>query len=136
MTTYEKAALEVVGMYDSIKPLDLEEFWEKAVSKYTASRNSIKKGCPKGAFLGLCEEGLVKGIPAGSYTKNHGKQWNKMYALTAVKLLENSPDKIFDEMGLWRQVLDNLHFEYKNPQDQIKIVLILWNSLLIKRKLK
>lgn len=31
---------------------------------------SQRKGCPKGVYLGLCEEGLVKGIPKGKYTKS------------------------------------------------------------------
>jgi hypothetical protein len=43
-----------------------------------------KKGCPRGAFLGLCEEGLVKGIPAGNYTTSKD---NKAYAVRAAELL-------------------------------------------------
>jgi hypothetical protein len=39
--------------------------WESAMEKlYPTSAAARKKGCPRGAFLGLCEEGLVKGIPA------------------------------------------------------------------------
>jgi hypothetical protein len=40
--------------------------WESAMEKlYPTSEAARKKGCPRGAYLGLCEEGLVKGIPAG-----------------------------------------------------------------------
>jgi len=135
MTIYENAAKEAIKMYRDGSSLDLEEIWENAVSKFTTSKNSIIKGCPKGAFLGLCEEGLINGIPAGCYTRNSGKQMNKMYALTAVELLESSPNEIFNEMDLWRQVLDNLDYEYKQPQDQMKIVLVLWNNQLINRNM-
>ena len=34
----------------------------------------------RGAFLGLCEEGLVKGIPAGKYSASKD---NKQYAVRA-----------------------------------------------------
>jgi hypothetical protein len=43
--------------------------WDRAMEiLYPTSPSARKKGCPRGAFLGLCEEGLVKGIPAGDYT--------------------------------------------------------------------
>jgi hypothetical protein len=39
--------------------------WDSAMETlYPTSPTARKKGCPRGAFLGLCEEGLVKGIPA------------------------------------------------------------------------
>ena len=40
---------------------------ERTFGKGTAL---AKKGCPKGTFLGLCEEGLIKDIPKGQYTKS------------------------------------------------------------------
>lgn len=37
--------------------------YEKAVEEvFPNSKSSQEKSCPKNAFLGLCEEGLVKGI--------------------------------------------------------------------------
>src|ERR1035437_4789293 len=37
--------------------------WESAMmTLYPTSSSARKKGCPRGAFLGLCEEGLVRGI--------------------------------------------------------------------------
>lgn len=131
MTLYESSALEAIRMYDSKKPLDLEEIWKNAVSEFTSSMSSINKGCPKGAFLGLCEEGLVKGIPAGCYTRNHGIQVNKMYAIKAVAILKSNPNVTFNDRELWREVLDFLGIPDKQPQAQMKIVLILWNNKLI-----
>jgi hypothetical protein len=59
--------------------------WETAMEKlYPTSAAARKKGCPRGAFLGLCEEGLVKGIPAGHYKASRD---DKAYAVRAVALL-------------------------------------------------
>src|ERR1035437_6236410 len=59
--------------------------WENAMERlYPTSPAARKKGCPRGAFLGLCEEGLVKGIPAGRYTSSKD---NKVYAVRAAAML-------------------------------------------------
>ena len=39
------------------------------------------KGCPKNAFLGLCEEGLVVDIEKGYYTERSTSHKNKDYAI-------------------------------------------------------
>jgi hypothetical protein len=56
-----------------------------------------KKGCPKGTFLGLCEEGLVKGIPKGNYTKSVK---NKKYAIKAVTVLKQNKHTTFSPKEL------------------------------------
>ena len=39
--------------------------WEEAMKRlYLTSPTARKKGCPRGAFLGLCEEGLFRRILA------------------------------------------------------------------------
>ena len=59
--------------------------WESAMEKlYPTSAAARKKGCPRGAFLGLGEEGLVMGIPAGPYKASRE---DKAYAVRAVALL-------------------------------------------------
>ena len=55
--------------------------WRRSIP---TSVSAQKKGCPRGAFLGLCEDGLVKGIPAGNYTVSKD---NKAYAVRAAELL-------------------------------------------------
>ena len=65
---YGQAALIASGQSKSgtINPV---ENWEAAMLQvYPTSIAARKKGSPRGAFLGLCEEGLVKGIPPGRYT--------------------------------------------------------------------
>ncbi|MFA4859721.1 MAG: hypothetical protein WC598_03095 [Methanoregula sp.] len=47
--------------------------WELAISKLVKNDPSewvMKKGCPRAAFLSLCEEGLVRGVDCGKYTRS------------------------------------------------------------------
>ena len=58
------------------------EAWEAAVVGVFANRRSAQqKGCPRAAYLGLCGDGAVAGIPPGHYCRP-GK--NRGYALEAV----------------------------------------------------
>jgi len=62
---YGEAALMAVRQAGSTD-ITPEERWEASMQKlYPTSPAARNKDCPRGAFLGLCEEGLVKGIPAG-----------------------------------------------------------------------
>jgi hypothetical protein len=94
---------------------------------YPTSQSARKKGCPRGAFLGLCEEGLVKGIPAGHYTASRD---NKDYAVRAAGLLTEGKQN-WSTSSLWRAVADDPE---KAHNGQIDIVLALWNNDLIVHK--
>jgi hypothetical protein len=102
--------------------------WQSAVEKvYPTSVTAQKKGCPRGAFLGLCEEGLVKGIPAGQYTTSKD---NKAYVVRAAELLIEGKQK-WSISELWRAVADDPE---KAHNSQMDIVLALWKNGLIVRK--
>ncbi len=99
--------------------------WESAMEKlYPTSAAARKKGCPRGAYLGLCEEGLVKGIPAGRYTASKD---NKAYAVRAVALLTEGT-QLRSTSALWRAVTDGTE---KAHNSQMDVVLALWNNDLI-----
>jgi hypothetical protein len=102
--------------------------WNSAMDTlYPTSHAARKKGCPRGAFLGLCEGGLVKGIPAGRYTSSKD---NKDYAVRAAALLiEGKQD--WSTSALWRAVTDDPE---KVHNGQMDVVLALWNNDLIVRK--
>jgi hypothetical protein len=106
-----------------------EKRWQSAVEKlYPTSVSAQKKGCPRGAFLGLCEEGLVKGIPAGNYTVSKD---NKAYAVQAANLLSEGSRK-WSISELWRAVSPDPE---KAHNSQIDVVLALWKNGLIVRKI-
>ena len=102
--------------------------WERAMEQlYPTSPTARKKGSPRGAFLGLCEEGLVKGIPAGRYAASRD---NKAYAVQAAALLAERT-QTWSIGSLWRAVTDDPE---KMHNSQMDIVLALWKNSLIVSK--
>jgi len=61
---YGQVAVDAVGIYQT-QIQDMLKAWSRALSQ-----NKLPdKSCPRVAFLGLCEDGYVIGIPRGSYIK-------------------------------------------------------------------
>jgi len=91
---------------------------------YPTSPTSRKKASPRGAFLGLCEEGLVKGIPPGHYAAT---KENKDYAVRAVALLAEGT-KTWSTNALWLAVANDPEKQHRSQMD---IVMALWKNNLI-----
>lgn len=126
MGSYGKAALKAVKLHTSGKAKSPSDAWEKATIKmFGQGTSSQKKGCPRNAFLGLCEEGLVKGIPSGNYTMS---KKNKEYAIKAVKILQGAPKLSSNSKTLWNKVIKG---GQKVHNQQMDIVIALWNNNLI-----
>ncbi|MFA5267957.1 MAG: hypothetical protein WC379_08290 [Methanoregula sp.] len=102
--------------------------WDVAIAKLSKRESSewvMKKGCPRATFLSLCEEGLIRGVECGKYTRSTK---NKKYALNAVKELgQNS--KSLTQLELWRKIGNQLAHSC-----QMDVVLSLWNNDLIVKK--
>jgi hypothetical protein len=99
--------------------------WESAMKRlYPTSPAARKKGCPRGAFLGLCEDGLVKGLPADHYTASKD---NKAYAVHAAALLTEGTQS-WSISALWQAVTNDPE---KTHNSQMDIVLALWKNDLI-----
>jgi len=94
---------------------------------YPTSPAAQGKIRPRGAFLGLCEEGLVKGIPAGQYTASKD---DKAYAVRAAALLAEGTQK-WSRSTLWQAVTNDPE---KVHNSQMDVVLALWKNGLIVRK--
>ncbi len=58
------------------------------------------KGCPRAAFLGLCEAGAVVGIKPGKYGAPRNNK-NARYTLNALGILKASPIAGYDKQELW-----------------------------------
>jgi hypothetical protein len=124
---YGEAALMAARNMSSTD-IDPSTRWENAMTTlYPTSPAARKKGGPRGAFLGLCEAGFVKGIPAGHYTASAD---NKAYAVRAAALLIEGKQN-WPTSALWRAVEDN---PAKTHSGQMDIVLALWKNDLIVRK--
>ncbi len=103
--------------------------WKTATKRqFPTQKSAREKGCPRAAYLGLCEEGIVSGVARGNYTRS---VLNKQYALEAVQLLCSDPSLASDKNRLWKKTLKG---EDKTENDQMDVVLTLWRNHLIKCK--
>ena len=110
-----------------------DEAWRTVASDVFASAPQARvKACPREAFLGLCQAGLIRGVPANSCTQA-SRSPNRVYATTAVRLLVADPDLSQGSKAVfWRRVMKELGTDAKKkPNDQLDVVLSLWERRLI-----
>jgi len=125
MNQFGEMAIRAVELFNSRKVNTPKDAWEEAANKVIASRSVRMKGCPKNAFLALCSEGKIRGIPAGNYTRSRK---NREYALEALKILSNYPE-FNNRLGLWKGVLQTLgESEEKKHNGQMDVVIALWST--------
>jgi hypothetical protein len=129
MNKYGAIAVEAAELVRAGKCRSATEAWETvATAAFPDQVASQDKGCPRGAFLGLCEEGLVLGVSAQRATR---PRKNKEYALAAVWLLQAEP--VLAEEGataLWDRVMGGRE---KDHNSQMDVVLALWHAGLLNR---
>jgi hypothetical protein len=116
---YGDVAVMVAGQTNSDEWQPKEQWESAAATLFPNSPTSQRKACPKGAFLGLCEEGLVRGIPPGRYTSSKD---NKGYAIRAVKLLRDGHAST-QPQELWSAVVNGAQ---KAHNSQMDVVIALW----------
>ncbi len=119
---YGETAIKAVEIYTTT--LCPKEAWKQAAKEKMSSPSAQVKGCPKSAFLGLCETGFVKGIPKGNYTLS---KKNKTYAIDAINILKEKKDTYSSAIKLW-EVISNNTISHNSQMD---VVLALWNNKLI-----
>jgi hypothetical protein len=99
------------------------EAWEQAtIELFGVGTPAQKKGCPKGAFLGLCQAGYIAGVPRGEYGRGVK---NKGYAVAAAELLARKPALAADWGELWRRTLGGAA---KQHNSQMHVVIALWKK--------
>ncbi|WP_406698415.1 DUF6979 family protein [Singulisphaera sp. Ch08] len=103
------------------------EAWERAAQTVFPHSTSLReKGCPRSAYLGLCEDGFIVSVPSGKYTRS---QDNKRYALHAVELLASEPSLAnASPRALWERVMGG---QKKSYNSQMDVVIALWQNGLI-----
>lgn len=126
MGKYGDAAIIATETLQSGKHNSPREAWNSAVSQVFPTKSSQDKGCPRGAFLGLCETGLIKGVPAGEYCKSIK---NKEYAIAALDILKANPRATHTEQELWELVMKGVN---KRSNHQMDVVLSLYENGMIK----
>lgn len=134
MNRYGDVAVRVVELILNESKSEPLIAWNSTASEMFGKGTwAQKKGCPKNAFLGLCEAGLVKGIMKGNYAERSGLQKNKNYAIQAVLVLRVRPELAEDKLGLWRAVMNG---EQMSHNSQMDVVIALWiNDLIVSREM-
>jgi len=126
MGKYGNAAVMAAKLYREGLASSPNNAWELAMIKiFPSSKSSQVKGCPRGAFLGLCESGAISGIPEGTYCR---AEKNKGYVLKALGLLRKEPHLSHNAETLWHRVMEG---EKKVPNHQMDVVSAIWNAGLI-----
>lgn len=129
MNRYGEVAVNAVHFMLSGEDVHPLIAWKKAAAEAFGEGTWAQlKGCPKNAFLGLCEEGLVQGIVIGNYVEKSGLEKNKGYAVQAVQILRDKPELAAEKLRLWREVMNGNEMSHNSQMD---VVLSLWNNNLI-----
>jgi hypothetical protein len=119
---YGDAALRTIEIIKESVVNDPMIAWNQATTEIFGKGTSGQmKGCPKNAFIGLCEAGLVKGV---RFDRNSQSK-NKGYAINAIHLLKEDPSLVNDTNKLWNKVLKG---ETKVHNAQMDVVIALWKN--------
>ena len=101
-----------------------EDAWNSTTRRlFPGKPDAQNKLCPKAAFLGLCEKGIVLGVPEGSYTNSFQ---NKAYAVRALEYIRRTGKVNITEQELWKIIEPNKTHNY-----QMSVVLALVRNNLI-----
>lgn len=122
---YGAAAEETAKVILRHSSKEIRSEWDKTMNKtFPEQPSSRSKACPRIAFLGLCEDGLVKGIAKGSYGVKD-KSINKKYAIDAAFLILNGGEA--NRSYLWKKVAP----EGKSHNSQMDVVIALSEAGLL-----
>jgi hypothetical protein len=124
MGVYGGAAIKAVEYIRSGDYPDPRDAWKEAIREETGSKATEGKPCPRCAFLGLCECGLVRGVRPGNYTYS---RVNKRYAVDAIRMLRVSEKKL-RRADVWARVAPGI-----TEGGQMDVVFALWEDGLIVR---
>lgn len=126
MGQYGETAVRAVSLYTRGKASSIVDAWEITGREILHTESTQTKNCPRTTFLGICESGIVTGVPAGEYNKRLSE--NKQYGLKAIALLRYHPELATDEALLWKKI-GNAAIKQNG---QMEVVIALWQNGLVK----
>jgi len=127
MGIYGKAAILATDSFVGSKASSPSEAWRSAVRRFSAKLSSQTKVCPRHAYLGRCEAGIISGIPPGKYGAP-SKNKNGQYALQAYRVLKSEPGMSVNKAALWARAVSP---ESKKENGQMDVVISLWNKRML-----
>lgn len=112
-----------------------QEAWTAALGAEYSGRqlqNQLRHTCPKWAFSGLCQDGELVGVAAGSAPMAVERE-SARYAREVLTVLRREPALAADKPELKRRVFGQRGEDgYRTPNDEVEVVLALWGSGLIR----
>jgi hypothetical protein len=125
MGQYSRVATRAAQLLEQKVESNPEQAWARAAKEIILkSKKSQEKCCPKLAFIGLCEKGLIQGFE-GSPEATPNRQ-NKKYAIKAVEILQQHGNINKDE--LWDIVTDEFGKVGLRHNGQMDVVVALWEK--------
>lgn len=126
MNKYGLAAIRAIELFRTGRASSPVAAWDTAVSEvFPRSPSARKKGCPRGAFLGLCGQGLIASVPKGNYSRSTR---SAAYAIAAVETLRGQPALIADAKALWTAVGGAT----RRHNSELDVVTALWTGGLLR----
>lgn len=120
MNKYNQAAIKAVELMHKDLYHSPIEAWEIATAEVFGEGTwGAKKGCPKNAFLGLCEEGYIKGISSGVYNLRKDSK-NKRYVVKAASIIKEQPDLLNNKKELWNLVTEGNRISHNYQLDVLE----------------
>jgi hypothetical protein len=126
MGQYGDAAVLATQYYLQGKQRSPRDAWNSAIKEFSASEESRRKVCPRDAYLGLCQAGLVSGIPAGKYLPRANV--NRRYAVNACEILRSDPTLLTNKKALWKGIKEP---RAKKENGQLDVVVGMWSAGLL-----
>ncbi|CAH1388095.1 DUF6979 family protein [Candidatus Nitrotoga sp. M5] len=121
MSKYGTAAIQAANL--ARKGVQPRSAWGQAVSaQFLSQKSSQDKGCPRDTFLSLAEEGYIRGVGPGKYTRS---KKNRSYAMKAIEILKSEPSIVERPLELWNLILQG---EVKTHNEQMYVIASLWRN--------
>ncbi len=115
MDKYAQISLSAMDKIQSLKMGPVRAWQDSALEVYPSNKDARDKSCPKCAFLGLCEDGYVKGVSKGNYTTSRK---NKGYAIAGLDIIKAAPD--ITPGKLWLTVIKKKTPKHNGQMEVVK----------------
>ena len=127
MGKYGAAALLAATKTAERRGTNPRDTWNEVMKQvFPDAVASQTKSCPRDAFLSLCELGVVKGVPPGTYTKSLR---NKEYIGRALRALRADPRLTTEKGRLWAIAVEGAD---KRENGQLDVLVELWEAKWVK----
>jgi hypothetical protein len=115
MNKYGEVTVQAGNLLAKNPGLAPREAWDRAGAVvFPNSPSSRQKGCPKAAFLTLCELGAFAAPPGVRYTSSES---NRTYVIRAAAVLRFRPELRNDLLTLWEIATEGSGIQHNSQLD-------------------